>query len=170
MTEPIKLPPIPDKIVGWYTTNRPDVEAWGRLAVEQNTAGLREQLQAARICGEAAEKATVSLVGQLREAGDSLYECLKRAEKAEAERDEARAECLEQARLNGMGSEREARLMAQVQEGQAELARLTTLRPASEWDRETIVVWYLLIGYEWIPCGLDDGTHWTPLPPVKEAK
>jgi chromosome segregation ATPase len=92
MTEPIKLPPIPDKIVGWYTTNRPDVEAWGRLAVEQNTAGLREQLQAARICGEAAEKATVSLVGQLREAGDSLYECLKRAEKAEAERDEARAE------------------------------------------------------------------------------
>jgi hypothetical protein len=43
------------------------------------------------------------------------------------ERDEARAEALEQARLNGMGSEREARLMAQVQEARAELARLTTL-------------------------------------------
>jgi hypothetical protein len=54
-------------------------------------------------------------------------------------------------------------------EARAELARLTTLRPASEWDRETIVVWYLLIGYEWIPCGLADGTHWTPLPIVKEA-
>ena len=32
-----------------------------------------------------------------------------------AERDAARAECLEQARLNGMGSEREARLMAEVE-------------------------------------------------------
>jgi hypothetical protein len=44
-----------------------------------------------------------------------------------AERDEARAEALEQARLNGMGSEREARLMAKAQEARAELERLTTL-------------------------------------------
>jgi hypothetical protein len=46
-----------------------------------------------------------------------------------AERDEARAEALEQARLNGMGSEREARLMAQVQEARAELARLKDAIP-----------------------------------------
>jgi hypothetical protein len=48
MTEPIKLPPIPDKIVGWYTTHRPDVEAWGRLAVEQNTAELRAEVERLR--------------------------------------------------------------------------------------------------------------------------
>jgi hypothetical protein len=48
MTEPIKLPPIPDKIVGWYTTHRPDVEAWGRLAVEQNTAELKAEVERLR--------------------------------------------------------------------------------------------------------------------------
>jgi hypothetical protein len=44
--------------------------------------------------------------------------------------DEARAEALEQARLNGIGSEREARLMARVQEARAELARLKEAIPA----------------------------------------
>lgn len=41
-------------------------------------------------------------------------------ERVQAERDAALAECNEQARLNGMGAEREARLMAQVAELQAE--------------------------------------------------
>jgi chromosome segregation ATPase len=40
-------------------------------------------------------------------------------------RKELEAEVLEQARLNGMGSEREARLMAQVEEGRREIARLS---------------------------------------------
>lgn len=38
------------------------------------------------------------------------------------ERDEARAECLEQARLNGMGGERELALMAKLGKAEAELA------------------------------------------------
>lgn len=41
-------------------------------------------------------------------------------ERVQAERDTALAECNEQARLNGMGAEREARLMAQVAELRAE--------------------------------------------------
>lgn len=40
-------------------------------------------------------------------------------ERVQAERDAALAECYEQARLNGMGAEREARLRAQVAELQA---------------------------------------------------
>lgn len=36
-------------------------------------------------------------------------------ERVQAERDAALAECYEQARLNGMGAEREARLMAEVE-------------------------------------------------------
>jgi len=35
--------------------------------------------------------------------------------KAKAEMEEAEAECLEQARLNGMGSEREAKQLAQIE-------------------------------------------------------
>ena len=42
-------------------------------------------------------------------------------ERVQAERDAALAECYEQARLNGIGAEREARLMAQVAELQAEV-------------------------------------------------
>jgi len=43
-----------------------------------------------------------------------------------AERDAAIAECHEQARLNGMGSEREARLMAERNEAERKLAALTS--------------------------------------------
>jgi hypothetical protein len=47
----------------------------------------------------------------------SAYFCvLKRAEKAESERDEAINECNEQARLLAMGAEREASLRTQLDE------------------------------------------------------
>jgi len=40
MTEPIKLPPIPDGTTGWYTMHNEQIKQWGRLAVEQaNAAG-----------------------------------------------------------------------------------------------------------------------------------
>lgn len=57
------------------------------------------------------------------EAYDAIVaQCLDaklRAERAEARLAEAEADCLEQARLNGMGSEREARLMARLAEYEA---------------------------------------------------
>jgi hypothetical protein len=71
---------------------------------------------------------------RLHAANAELTECLEKKsiaiQRIWKERDEARAEALEQARLNGMGSEREARLMAQVQEARAELARLKEAIPA----------------------------------------
>ena len=70
-----------------------------------------------------------------------------RAEKAEAERDEARAE----------------------------LARLTTLRPASEHDDKSWVVWYDNIDGDnkWKPiliaaCNIMDCERFAPLPDAKE--
>jgi len=100
MTEPIKLPPIPAEWQGlWNNGDRPvyrdaHMQEYATLAVEQATAEMREQLE---------------------RKSDAIQKLWK-------ERDEARAECLEQARLNGMGSEREARLMAQLNEVRRELA------------------------------------------------
>jgi hypothetical protein len=58
-------------------------------------------------------------------------------------------------------------------ETQAELDRLTTLRPASEHDGETRVYWHMRNGRgEWSAVGpyvSATGTHFTPLPDVKEA-
>ena len=44
---------------------------------------------------------------------------------------ESQAELTEQCRLNGMGQEREARLMAQLQEAERKLAELMKLNPSS---------------------------------------
>jgi hypothetical protein len=44
VTEPIKLPPIPDGTTGWYTMHNEQIKQWGRLAVEQATANLRRDL------------------------------------------------------------------------------------------------------------------------------
>ena len=45
------------------------------------------------------------------------------ARKLERERDEAQAECLEQARLLGMGSEREARLISERDDALSQIAQ-----------------------------------------------
>ena len=54
-------------------------------------------------------------------------------ERVQAERDAALAECYEQARLNGMGAEREARLMAQVAELRAERDALAKDAARIDW-------------------------------------
>ena len=99
-------------------TPRTDAAACdGKTVPADFAADLERELAAMTARAEAAEQAVVSL--------NACYDsAANRADKAEAERDEARAEALEQARLNGMGSEREARLMAQVQELQRELLAL----------------------------------------------
>lgn len=56
-------------------------------------------------------------------------------ERVQAERDAALAECNEQARLNGMGAEREARLMAQVAELRAERDALAKDAARYRWLR-----------------------------------
>jgi hypothetical protein len=48
MSEPIKLPPMPDP---WNFT-RPTVEGYARLAVEQNTADLRAEVERLRVDAE----------------------------------------------------------------------------------------------------------------------
>ena len=58
-------------------------------------------------------------------------------ERVQAERDAALAECNEQARLNGMGAEREARLMAQVAELQAERDALAKDAARYQWLRDS---------------------------------
>jgi hypothetical protein len=76
MTEPIKLPPLPEPLQ--FHSRRKQIQAYATDAVEQATADLRS------LAGkwEALYQAQV----QLSEVAQ------KRAEKAEAERDEARAE------------------------------------------------------------------------------
>ena len=56
---------------------------------------------------------------------------------AEAERDEAQAEALEQARLLGMGAERELKLMAERDEARRAVKRLAGCPTDAEYDRAT---------------------------------
>lgn len=79
--------------------------------------------------------ASFSVAKDLNDAADALeaLEHLTDKEKAERQLAECQKECEEQARLNGMGSEREARLMAQVAELQRKHERLVErLREPSE--------------------------------------
>ena len=70
------------------------------------------------------------------------------------------------------------RLHAEVERLRAELARLTTLRPASEHDSREhgTVRWLYRTSLGWTNCGtwqaspVAYATHWTPLPDVKEPK
>lgn len=105
-------------------TPRTDAAQWhdGQVYVVEASEArtLEKELSAVIARAEANAQARDEVV-------KAIATLLERTAKAEAERDEARAEVQEQARLNGMGSEREARLMAQVQELQQELDRLTTL-------------------------------------------
>lgn len=80
------------------------------------------------------------------QVADLCTEAAARIRALEAQLAEARAECLEQARLCGMGSEREARLMARVAE--VEKANVQ----AREAERAAVVAW--LRG---------DAKHW-PIP------
>jgi len=61
---------------------------------------------------------------------------------------------------------------ADLAEARSELARLTTLRPASEHDGKP-AVWWLNSAGNWLRISESrfgmDGCYWTPLPPVKEA-
>jgi hypothetical protein len=146
MTEPIKLPPLPEP---WNFT-RPTVVAYARLAVEQATADLAA------------------------EATNLMYECADlraRAEKAEAERDASRAELASANRECEIRNERELGYLARAQTAEAELARLTTLRPSHQYDAKWLVQWWIKgRDGKWRPADLLRGTHWTPLPDVKEAK
>jgi len=167
MTEPIKLPPMPleDALKrAYYYTEAGEWRypetciEWDRwhsvakvatLAVEQNTADLREALRVTQV------------------------EACKSIERLQAERDEARAEV---ERLRGVLAAREQAMLAldhraqenlaKWAEARAELTRLTTLRPASEWDGETYVLWWR----EWDEAGWvidsvsdsQQSDYWTP--------
>lgn len=62
-----------------------------------------------------------------REHAQTVTALLRQQEKIEQELAEARRECIEQARLNGMGGERELRLMARLKEAQKVAKILVTL-------------------------------------------
>lgn len=82
----------------------------------------------AKCCADA-----IDALAKYREALDG--EVRKRVG-VERQLDEARAECLEQARLNGMGGERELRLMAQLDEARAELTSAHGLGAAFMAERD----------------------------------
>jgi len=140
MTEPIKLPKLPEP---WNFT-RPTVEAYTTLAIEQVTADLRERLAKA-------------------EADSNVW--AERYRKAALERDEARAEI---ARLTELLSDVRA-VEAELAEKSDELARLTTLRPMSEYDGSWAIYWRTDGPRGIVPSYTSTAEYWTPLPDVKEA-
>jgi len=155
MNEPIKLP-LRDAIIegmGWrdikgYIAKDDDLICRIERVVEQATADLRERLAKA-------------------EADSNVW--AERYRKAALERDEARAEL---ARLTELLSDVRA-VEAELAEKSDELARLTTLRPVSEWKEEDVVFWELYGPAEyarWRHSDAFHASHWTPLPDVKEIK
>jgi hypothetical protein len=119
-----------------------------RAAIEQATADLRERLAKA-------------------EADSNVW--AERYRKAALERDEARAEL---ARLTELLSDVRA-VEAELAEKSDELARLTTLRPLSEWkDGDYNVLWWYRRndgGMYGLQSRFEHCLGWTPLPEVKEA-
>lgn len=89
-------------------------------------AAVAECSKWARLAGEAEGKLKASEMAGVVEGWQ------ERCFKAEAQLAEAQSECLEQARLVGMGAEREARLMAQLAAARAEVTRLTPPPPGEE--------------------------------------
>lgn len=190
MTEPIKLPEMAFKLcagikdLGQYN----DIRDYAALAVEQATAEAREKLaeseKAADMIAEvrdAYKKTCASLrEGMLawQNAGIDLGKQLK---KAEAERDEARADVDSLKKhvrhLFQANNENAAQLLSIKQERdelQAKLDRLTTLRPEGEWDKTSRVFWWFKDDDGAWRCAdrrnINLSTHWTPLPEVKEEK
>ncbi len=144
----------------------PDVkkvaQSYARLAVEQNieqaTADLREQVEVLQSRAEVQNAALACVRNDFRE-------CAARAEKAEAERDEARKD-----RDDVLASYADAcKQLLEAEkagdEARAELARLTTVAHKHEWFRTGAMEPGQM---RCISCGVW-GKEETPLPPVKEA-
>jgi hypothetical protein len=155
MTEPIKLPPM---LLDLYASMRNQeqldaVDAYARLAVEQNieqaTADLRAELSVIR----------ATLTGSDADSLPNDYTTVRMAATIRAERDkfmwQVRDTC---ARAEKAEAERD------------ELARLTTLRPASEHDGVAEVLWWGNGEFRYIGNEGDDWLCWTTLPDVKEPK
>jgi hypothetical protein len=153
-------------------------ESFSRDQVEQATAELRAEL--ARVTESAR-----TTIKQMRDEGM----------RAEAERDEARAElsaCADERNnysriLTVLGMEEEGDPVAEVDalmqerdqlhEARAELARLTTLRPHNEHKQgDRVLIWEKVLLHEdrWLFWNHGNrcppGAYWTPIPPVKELK
>jgi hypothetical protein len=158
------------------------------LAVEQATAGLRDELAGMYVKQRIAEDQTTQRIARAIEQATAVwrerllsseYDGVLKAEridrlceqlkKAEAEREEARKALGD---LMGTWSA-QCDLLQKTEkernEARAELARLTTLRPASEHDTQNEALWWNsaddFVSASYFP----DGRYWTPLPPVKEA-
>jgi len=100
---------------------------------------------------------------RLDNAHQALVNVRAQRDKAERERDEALIEA-KQWENSALAIEVER------DEARAELARLTTLRPASEHDGGTEVFWWGDGEFRYIGNEGDDWLCWTPLPDVKEPK
>ena len=136
-------------------------ESFSRDQVEQATAELRAEL--ARVTESAR-----TTIKQMRDEGmRAEAEC----DKLRAEVDALKRRLGQHDSCNGVMSESGyvpecAHLRAEVERLRAELARLTTLRPASEWDGETYVLWWR----EWDEAGWvidsvsdsQQSDYWTP--------
>ncbi len=138
-------------------------------ADEQATADLRAEL--ASVLADWND--IVKAIGSPTNGG-----AIGHAKALRRERDEARATLDRCKAVNNATAEGWRETQAELDEARAELARLTTLRPASAWhDDYGFVLWWRLPIEEPPYCGapLDDGwtgdyySHWTPLPPAKEA-
>jgi hypothetical protein len=185
MSEPIKLPPLTVKMLmdvfglhadippallctSWKdgidideTSMRAQmlVEAYARLAIEQNTAEHRAEVERLRAELSATTERLENRAGTVR------------ALCAETVRLEAELAAREQAML--ALDHRAQENLAKWAEARAELTRLTTLRPASEWhDDFGDVLWWRLpveeppyvgspMEYGWRD---DYYTHFSPLP------
>jgi seryl-tRNA synthetase len=170
MTEPIKLPPADvARLIAWHEAmaaepNRNEAkrdkhrgtasELRRLLAIEQATADLRAELAKSqgreklawdrghtigvsglREAKRQFEAAEEGLRNEMQQVTDNLL-------KAEAERNEARAE----------------------------LARLTTPQPACDHDNDALVIAFLNDGTQKrLARHLEPWEWWTPIPPVKEA-
>jgi len=142
MTEPTKLPRVPS---GVAMTLGDALRDYGRVCVEQATADLRAMLDRA--------------IERLHAAEAAL-------QPVKAERDEARAEI---ARLTELLSDVRA-VESELAEKSDELARLTTLRPMSEYDGSWAIYWRTDGPRGIVPSYTSTAKYWTPLPNVKEAK
>lgn len=180
MTEPIKLPPIPDSITGWYTMHNEQIKQWGRLAVEQATADLRERLEVAEYAlrskgyRKSCEIAACNCGDQWAHGGNAEA----RLRELSSELNGSPVDMNGKTLLTGLTEliERAEQAEAERDEAQAELARLTTQEPVAwvveshEVDAERKPL--TLRTLDWHEFDVDQlpvGTNLYPIPPVKEA-
>jgi hypothetical protein len=187
MTEPTKLPPQPSHwSIRFNATDRCEIAEHVRLAVEQATADLRanrdywyEACQKAYQERDGASLQNTILEGELRDRIAERDEALKATADLRAELASVLADWNDIVKAigsptNGGAIGHAKALRRERDEARAELARLTTLRPASEHDGETEVLWWWRFGVTWLGERVDKEPaagckFWTPLPPVKEA-